>query len=373
MNVYVIRIDPDYYNFALAELFLLIKDIIIEYIAYPIIIFKSSDETFSYYQKRAIFAKNMGIFLNFLKFNENYEILNFPIFDIKLLKNLLNKDSSIKISVQTFCKSLENKYKSTIIERLIQNLPYAINLNNPTANIIVHINFFDKQIFPNFYHKNLSKLPKNVFDENKKYLLFFELKSYFRKAQFKFNVNERLFIGTTMMDNYLTVFMLNSLNIKKNDIVYDPFLGSGGIPLVCSLLSIYSIGTELSRKELFGRFKQNGNVKTSILGTNIFSNFEKFKTMEYFLGCVVGNCFDVKIGNVDYVVCDPPYGIRAGGEFNINLLKILFDKTNAKGICFWVIEKDEVEVEKVFKENILILKIKQKLNTCVRILFVYER
>lgn len=57
----------------------------------------------------------------------------------------------------------------------------------------------------------------------------------------KISLKSRKFIGNTSMDPQLSLLMANQALIKKGDIVYDPFVGSGNFSLLIKYFLFNSI------------------------------------------------------------------------------------------------------------------------------------
>lgn len=54
------------------------------------------------------------------------------------------------------------------------------------------------------------------------------------------------------MDLSLNTVMLNCAHVKRNDVVLDPFCGSGSILLIASAVGAFTIGSDIDDKVLKG-------------------------------------------------------------------------------------------------------------------------
>ena len=105
--------------------------------------------------------------------------------------------------------------------------------------------------------------------------------------------------------------MANLAAVKKGDLVYDPFIGTGSLLLPPSYYGAVCMGSDLDYRVLRGK-GVGYNKKEKSEKANVFSNFDQF-------GFERPSIFraDVNVDslrpreNVDAIICDPPYGMRA--------------------------------------------------------------
>ena len=67
------------------------------------------------------------------------------------------------------------------------------------------------------------------------------------------SLKSRKFLGNTSMDPQLSILMANQAQVKKGDIIYDPFVGSGSLLITASLFGAYTIGTDIDFMMMHGR------------------------------------------------------------------------------------------------------------------------
>ena len=112
------------------------------------------------------------------------------------------------------------------------------------------------------------------------------------------------------MDAELSFIMTNLGQIKKGSIVLDPFVGTGSILLSCALRGAYCVGTDIDIRVLRGRNSDE----------NVLSNFRQFNLPRPELirsdNAIYHRHFrtDTQRPLYDAIICDPPYGIRAGAR-----------------------------------------------------------
>ncbi|MES1922682.1 hypothetical protein MHBO_004204 [Bonamia ostreae] len=127
------------------------------------------------------------------------------------------------------------------------------------------------------------------------------------------SLKTRKYIGPTSTDTKLAFFMMNQGLVTKGKFVYDPFVGTGSILLAAASRGAFVFGSDIDVTTL----KQ----KPKLGGKTIFENFlqYEFEKPEVFLSDFSKQFLRME-QIFDAIICDPPYGIRAGAK------KIVFDK-----------------------------------------------
>jgi len=69
----------------------------------------------------------------------------------------------------------------------------------------------------------------------------------------KLSLKTRKFIGNTSMDPQLSLIMANQAQIRKGDLVFDPFVGTGSLLIAASQFGGYTFGTDIDFLMLHGR------------------------------------------------------------------------------------------------------------------------
>ncbi|KAH8741308.1 hypothetical protein FG386_000215 [Cryptosporidium ryanae] len=134
----------------------------------------------------------------------------------------------------------------------------------------------------------------------------------------KYSLNRRPVLGPTTMDNELAFIMCNVAQIKENDVVLDPFCGTGGILISASHLGAICFGSDFDLRVINGWFCSYVNphmIKDASIDKNIsksiFTNFEHYHLRSPDVIRMDISKPSVRGSWVDAIVCDPPYGIRA--------------------------------------------------------------
>ncbi len=136
-------------------------------------------------------------------------------------------------------------------------------------------------------------------------------------------LKRRAYIGPTSMESEMALLMANMGQVQNGDVVIDPFVGTGSVLIPCATHGAVCYGTDIDIRVLLGTgvgVSKEGVVKEEDVNgerVNVRSNFKQYglplpeliradnsispllpRANEYF----------------DAVVCDPPYGIRAGAR-----------------------------------------------------------
>jgi tRNA (guanine10-N2)-methyltransferase len=124
----------------------------------------------------------------------------------------------------------------------------------------------------------------------------------------KYNLANRSYLGPTSMDAELAFIMTNLAQVGPHKTVLDPFVGTGSILLSCALRGAYCIGTDIDLRVLRGTSDDE----------NIVSNFRQFSLQRPELirsdNSIYHKHYREHAPLYDAIVCDPPYGIRAGAR-----------------------------------------------------------
>lgn len=122
----------------------------------------------------------------------------------------------------------------------------------------------------------------------------------------RFNLKKRGYLGTTSMDAELSLMMSNFAKVSAGAVVYDPFVGTGSLLCTAAAFGALVLGSDID-----GRQMRGSN------GLSIASNMEQYGVRSRFVGGLV---FDVlhhpwrAAFQVDAIITDPPYGVRAGAK-----------------------------------------------------------
>lgn len=182
----------------------------------------------------------------------------------------------------------------------------------------------------------------------------------------KFEIKKRPYFGTTTFDAELSLFTCNIAQVKKYDMVYDPFVGTGSFIVAAGEFDGITLGTEIE----FLTLKGKGPKK------RIADNFKYYKKE---LNYVDSLCMDFTNNAIrsdlkfDCIISDPPYGVREG-------VKVCGSSTEKKGRESIVIDgqlaylrKDYIQPKKAYSLDLLLDELLQfsseRLETGSRLCF----
>lgn len=128
------------------------------------------------------------------------------------------------------------------------------------------------------------------------------------------SLKTRYFIGNTTMDPFLAFLMANQGLVKQHDLVFDPFVGSGGILCACAKFGAFVMGTDIDFLMLHGRTKPSRKyAKARKSDESILANLRQYNCEQLYVDALVAD-FSAEMWSekleFDSVICDPPYGVR---------------------------------------------------------------
>lgn len=178
-----------------------------------------------------------------------------------------------------------------------------VDLTNPECTFSV---LFD---YGEIITKDKNRPPSRVF--------FGTLVGYTNRSLMdKYDLKKRLYIGTTSMDAQLSLIMANMAQVKKGSLVYDPFVGTGGIFLAAAAFGGYVVGSDIDGRQIRGKSMEEAN-SPGERPLCLLSNVEQYKLNKQVFGLCV---FDItqhpwRLHSwLDAIMTDPPYGVRAGAR-----------------------------------------------------------
>ena len=135
----------------------------------------------------------------------------------------------------------------------------------------------------------------------------------------KYVLTKRKYIGPTATDHLLSFLMANFAQIKEGQIVIDPFVGTGSLLIPPSHYKALCFGCDLDVRVLRGysvgytRKSEEDKTPQKMQG-NIFSNFDdyNFPRPQIIRQDINKPAFRKNNFLFDAIICDPPYGWRAG-------------------------------------------------------------
>lgn len=124
----------------------------------------------------------------------------------------------------------------------------------------------------------------------------------------QYNLKNRAYLGPTSMDAELSFVMTSYGQVQKGSVVYDPFVGTGSILLSCALRGAFCIGSDIDIRILKGKSETE----------NIWKNFEQYNLQRPEIlrtdNAIYHRHYRDHQPFYDAIICDPPYGIRAGAR-----------------------------------------------------------
>ncbi|XP_048009461.1 tRNA (guanine(10)-N2)-methyltransferase homolog isoform X2 [Megalobrama amblycephala] len=213
----------------------------------------------------------------------------------------LQQNSTYKINVYTFNKTLEFKDRIKKIDAL-DFLPFEgkVNLKDPE-----HIFCLLED-----YGSDPNDIPEEPFH------VYFGrwIADGQRELIRSYSVKKRHFIGNTSMDAGLSFIMANHAKVKADDLVYDPFVGTGSLLVACSHFGAYVCGTDIDYNTIHGIGKASRkNQKWRGPDENIRANLRQYGAESLYVDVMVSDASKPvwrKNAQFDAIVTDPPYGIR---------------------------------------------------------------
>ncbi|KAG2659061.1 hypothetical protein PVAP13_1KG336900 [Panicum virgatum] len=210
----------------------------------------------------------------------------------------LTPDSTFKIVVDSFGKVISSQEQNEIMKSLTY-IPFQgrVNLKKPDHKFFV--------METDDYGSN-NGLPPVV-----KRTIFFgrEVGAADRHLLPTYQLKSRKYIGPTAMDAEMAFLMANQGLARPGKLVYDPFVGTGSILVAAAHFGAMTMGADIDI-----RVVRDGRGPDC----NVWSNFEQYKLPEPL--CLLradNNLPPWRPGlkeMFDAIICDPPYGVRAGGR-----------------------------------------------------------
>ena len=210
------------------------------------------------------------------------------------IKKIISEETSFAFRFDTYLNKISQEKKQEIIKAFSGvHLAGHVDLNDPVRMFIV-----------------------SICKEN--YYFGIEVaKSKIKRCSFyhKYSLCDREYLGPTTTDIELAFLMANQAQISENSFVLDPFVGTGGILLAASHFKAICYGGDIDIRVLKGLGVGRSTKNTQ---ADIFTNFKNYNFLRpEIFRCDTSNPCLRKIGFFDAVICDPPYGVRAGSRKSV--------------------------------------------------------
>ncbi|KHJ95105.1 hypothetical protein OESDEN_04949 [Oesophagostomum dentatum] len=133
-----------------------------------------------------------------------------------------------------------------------------------------------------------------------------------------YDIKTRRYIGNTTMDPELAFIQSNVCSIKENDLVLDPFMGTGGLLLPAAEFGAYVVGTEINYQiaKAVGKSSRH-DMEMRAEDESVRANFEQYGTERHYLCGILADASWHDLWErplFSAIVTDPPYGIREKGR-----------------------------------------------------------
>lgn len=210
----------------------------------------------------------------------------------------LTSENTFKITVDSFGKIMSFQEQNDRI-RGLSYIPFKgrVNLRNPDHKFWL--------IETDDYGCN-NGLPPVV---GKRIFFGREVGAADRKLLPTYQLKSRTYLGPTAMDAEVAFLMANQAQAKPGKLVYDPFVGTGSILIAAAHFGAMTMGADIDI-----RVVRDGRGPDC----NVWSNFKQYGLqMPISLLRADNNLPPWRSGLkevFDAIICDPPYGVRAGGR-----------------------------------------------------------
>jgi tRNA (guanine10-N2)-methyltransferase len=130
----------------------------------------------------------------------------------------------------------------------------------------------------------------------------------------RYALPNRKYLGPTSMDPELAFLMAIQGGARKGSIAMDPFVGTGSVLVACAHYGAYTLGVDIDARVIkLGKTDSKGQ------SVNGWTNFRDY-SLPPPIGLLMADLNNIPFrswnieGLLDAIVCDPPYGVRAGGK-----------------------------------------------------------
>ncbi|XP_062084691.1 uncharacterized protein LOC133790876 [Humulus lupulus] len=210
----------------------------------------------------------------------------------------LEPESTFKVNVDTFGNSLSLQEQTQLIQGL-NYIPFKgrVNLKNPEHKfwLMETDNYGVNNGLPPIVQRRIF-FGREIGGADRKLLPTYQLKS-------------RNYLGPTAMDAEMAFLMANQALAMPGKLVYDPFVGTGSILVAAAHFGAMTMGADIDI-----RVVRDGRGPDC----NVWSNFKQYGLpMPIALLRADNNLPPWRPGLkevFDAIICDPPYGVRAGGR-----------------------------------------------------------
>ncbi|VDD83877.1 unnamed protein product [Mesocestoides corti] len=246
-----------------------------------------------------------------------------PNFPRTFIDKYLYGSESYKIIISSVNKRVPQDDRMLYIRRLIDahvGATSPVSLDNPTNQIHVIFEFTKAkahnkdQSLVRIYYGRL------VGESSRKRLLS------------EFDLSKRTYLGNTTMDVRLAGIIANACLCSHGDIVWDPFIGTGGMVLAASVWGAFGAGNDIDYSLVhgLGASPKAGQGKR-MSGECLRANYKQYNLQSRYLDVIIADAASLvallrnpnerllpeasqsvapATGLFDAIITDPPYGVR---------------------------------------------------------------
>ena len=178
---------------------------------------------------------------------------------------------SYAIRVSAFAKKLPQDYTLSIVNKLeVLECGGTVNLTTPQLLIQVIEDYgVDPKLAP--------AKPNRIY-------IGVMISEGQRRLLDRYSLDKRYFIGNTSLDPEICFLMCNLAKVRKGDVVFDPFVGTGSTLVSSAHMGAYVMGTDIDRKILHGWSKSTRSGQANRLPDECLrKNLEKYGLDRYYL------------------------------------------------------------------------------------------
>ncbi|KAG0139522.1 hypothetical protein CROQUDRAFT_446930 [Cronartium quercuum f. sp. fusiforme G11] len=215
--------------------------------------------------------------------------------------------ASFKITVTSFKATLTQARKSEIIESLsYMNFQGPIILANPEVEIMVSeehhsadVAVGDEKCTP------ADRLGRMTNIQLRRVWLGEKLCDGQRSLVDRFDLKKRAYIGNTSMEAGLSLLMANQGLVRTSSYVTDPFTGTGSMLYAAAWFGAFVFGSDIDGRPIRGKERSIRDSAAQYGVSEKMLDFAIFDMMQH--PWRTESLFDA-------ILCDPPYGVRAGAK-----------------------------------------------------------
>uniref|UniRef100_A0A1D2A5X4 tRNA (guanine(10)-N(2))-methyltransferase n=1 Tax=Auxenochlorella protothecoides TaxID=3075 RepID=A0A1D2A5X4_AUXPR len=129
----------------------------------------------------------------------------------------------------------------------------------------------------------------------------------------RYELPSRRYLGPTSMEAEMAFIMCNQAKVSRGSLVFDPFVGTGSILVAAAHRGAYTFGADIDMRVIKLGKKDGGGS-----AVNVRTNFDDYGLPQP-VGLLRADLHRLPLRPgleevLDAIVCDPPYGVRAGGR-----------------------------------------------------------